>query len=108
MHSLRALSASGLVMPLVFSLHIAILLLGFSAIAGLAFKQLLTYSCRALPSSFLSPASAWQVAILVCCVFALGPLLSSAAYALAQAYMPTRVRAKCFFIRSTATVFDVG
>ena len=42
MHSLRVLSASALVIPLVFSLHIAILLFGFSATAGFAFRQLLT------------------------------------------------------------------
>ena len=33
MHSLRALSASALLMPLVFSLHNAIMLLGFSGLA---------------------------------------------------------------------------
>src|SRR6266567_1099938 len=42
MHSLRALSASSFFMPLVFSLHIASLFLGFSAAAGFALRQLLT------------------------------------------------------------------
>ena len=42
MHSLRALSASGLLMPLVFSLHIAILFFDLSAATGFAFRQLLT------------------------------------------------------------------
>src|SRR5215831_6527281 len=69
MHSLRALSASAFDMPLVFSLHIAILLLGFSAAAGFAERQVFMNAWRSSP--FLSPAFSLHIFIFSCCEFGL-------------------------------------
>src|SRR6478752_6684240 len=66
MHSLRAFAASALAMPLVLALHSAILL---GALAGFALRHWLTKFCRSLPSSFFSPACAWQLLIFVFCAF---------------------------------------
>src|ERR1043166_1532354 len=79
MHSARVLFASSLLMPLVFSLHIAILLFAFS---GLADRQLFMKALRSSP--FLSAAWSLHIFILSCCdIFA--SVLVSAAYALPQA-----------------------
>ena len=66
MHSLRVLSASAFAMPLVFSLHIAILLF---AGAGFAERQVFMNAWRSSP--FLSAAFSLQAFILSCCEFAL-------------------------------------
>src|SRR6185437_3931109 len=76
MHSLRAFDASALVMPFVFALHSAILLVAF---AGFAFRHWFTKFWRSLPSSFFSPACAWQSLIFVFC------LLSAAVAGMASA-----------------------
>src|SRR5215831_13152181 len=100
MHSLRALSASALLIPLVFSLHIAILLLGFSSAAGLAERQVFMKALRSSP--FLSPALSLQAFIFSCCEFFASVLvfvsLVSAASALPQANRPTKASARSFFI----------
>src|SRR5215468_4053177 len=105
MHSLRALSASALLIPLVFSLHIAILLLGFSSAAGLAERQVFMNALRSSP--FLSPALSLQAFIFSCCEFFASVLvfvslvsaaLVSAASALPQANRPSTANARSFFI----------
>src|SRR5947207_3691012 len=62
MHSDRVLSASALLMPLVFSLHIAILLFGFSVLAE---RHVFMNALRSSP--FLSAACSLQAFIFSCC-----------------------------------------
>ena len=118
MHSLRALSPSALLMPLVFSLHIAILLLGFS---GLAERQVFMNALRSSP--FLSPACSLHIFILSCCAFcaSLGALseaavlvsavfasLLSAASAVPQANSPARTSVRIVFFEVPLEVLSDG
>src|SRR6266849_784406 len=99
MHSLRVLSASALLIPFVFSLHIAILLFGFS---GLADRQVFMKALRSSP--FMSFALSLQVFIFSCCgvilvsAAILVSALVSAANAGPQANMASRERVRIFFM----------
>src|SRR5947207_93453 len=99
MHSDRILSASALAIPLVFSLHIAILLLAFS---GLADRHDFMNALRSSP--FLSVACSLQAFIFSCCgviasVF-FASVLVCAAYAVPKANSPTSSSVNIVFIRA--------
>src|SRR5271157_4313626 len=81
MQSERALSASALLMPLVFELHSAILFCGFAG--GCADRQVFMNALRSSP--FMSPALVLHCFILSCCELVAAGLVVSAAVSAATA-----------------------
>src|SRR5260370_28821209 len=108
MHWLRVLAASALIIAVVFLLHIAILLFGFS---GLADKQVFMKDLRSSP--FMSFALSLQVFIFSCCgvilvsaaILASGAILVSAANAGPHANKAARPTVRIFFMEVSCEWF---